>query len=115
MLVTIGLGISVPLIVIAFNVDRIAFLLYKMRAFESRLLSHLLSRKLFLLGALAIPPSILAPIWTSELSTGAKIAATTVLAMLGLGFLLSIGVRYITNVAMRSLGASTLTTTTGNN
>jgi hypothetical protein len=28
---------------------------------------------------------------------------------------LSIGVRYITNVAMRSLGASTLTTTTGNN
>jgi drug/metabolite transporter (DMT)-like permease len=108
-LVTIGLGISVPLIVIAFNVDRIAYLFYKMRGFEN----HLLTRKLFLLVALAIPPSILAPIWTSELSMGAKIAATTVLATLGLGFVLSIGIWYTTHVALRRLGASTLTTTKG--
>jgi hypothetical protein len=104
------LGISVPLIIIAFNVDRIAYLFDRMRGLESNIL-HSIGRMILLLVALAVPPSILAPIWTSELSTGAKIAATTVLATLGLAVLFSIGIWYLTHAALRTIRAPTLSTT----
>lgn len=87
---TIGLGLSVPLIIIAFNVDRIAELIHKLRDFDERLWKRATIGGI----VLGISAAILTPIWTSELSGSAKVGTTVTLLVLALGAVVAIGIWY---------------------
>ncbi|KAK2771101.1 ankyrin repeat and protein kinase domain-containing protein [Colletotrichum kahawae] len=85
-ILTIGLGLSVPLIVIAFNVDRIAGWFNLLRDAEG----HLWQWGLILSAATAIYLGTLMPVWLSELSPGMKSAVSIFVTIVAL----ALGVAY---------------------
>jgi hypothetical protein len=105
--VTIGLGLSVPLIIIAFKVDRIAETIYKLRRFDEKLWEKATIAAIIL----GITAAILTPIWTSGLSTSTKVAITVTLLVLALGVAFAIGVWYLINVAQKADGPHSVTWT----
>jgi hypothetical protein len=93
--VTIGLGISVPFIIIAFNVDRIAGLLKFFQDSEG----HLWRAGFGISAAVGGFAAILAPVWTSELSTGIKSGVSICVVVLTLAAAAGFGVYRLAHVA----------------
>ncbi|KAK1982989.1 hypothetical protein LZ30DRAFT_589420 [Colletotrichum cereale] len=87
-ILAIGLGLSVPLIAIAFNVDRITGWLNALRDAKG----HLWQRGIGMSAATALFVAILAPIWTSQLSSGIKAAVSILISILAAASVLAYGV-----------------------
>jgi NAD/NADP transhydrogenase beta subunit len=107
--VTIGLALSVPLIIIAFNVDRIAELLYKLRGFNE-LLWH---RGTIVAIVMGIAAAILTPIWTSDLATNAQVATTVVLLLLVVITVITYLISRLVSMTRRSMTVSSVTSSAG--
>lgn len=85
--VSIGLAISLPLIFIAFNVDRIV----QWQAMAREAMKDQWKMGLVGSGVAAVVAAVLAPLWTSSLSHGIKTAVTLILV----GFLVVLVVGYL--------------------
>ena len=82
---TIGLAISLPLVVVAFHVDQIADVARKLRGQNRGLGRRVwgLWRIVAYMAAIAAPvAAILTPFWTSSLSTASKVALTITLLLI---------------------------------
>lgn len=106
LVVTIGLAISVPLILIAFNVDRIAVFLGVIRAvlvdmLQARSIS--LSKPILIATVLGVFAAIFTPIWTSSLASAAKVAATVIFIVLTVLGVIGVGIRALVYSARRTL------------
>lgn len=105
---TIGLALSIPLIIIAFNVDRIAELIYELRKY------HTILWKKGTLGAVVIGifAAILVPLWTSELSHSGKVATTVIVFLLALGAAIAYLIRLLVKKATRGFDVTTMSSDT---
>lgn len=101
----IGLSLSVPLIIIAFNVDRIAELFYKLRSHDETLWR----KGVIVAIVLGITAAILTPIWTSDLATNAQIATTVVLLLLVLVAVIAYLIQRLVSTVRRSVEVSSYT------
>ncbi|KAJ3494803.1 hypothetical protein NLG97_g3838 [Lecanicillium saksenae] len=89
-MLAVGLSLSIPFILVAFNLDVVARWLGTIKRFTK----PLVGRSLALVGVeLTICGAILIAIWTSHLVTNIKITVTVVLGMALLLGLLAIGIR----------------------
>ncbi|KAK2029637.1 hypothetical protein LX32DRAFT_718243 [Colletotrichum zoysiae] len=77
-ILAIGLGLSVPLIVIAFNVDRIAGWLKALRDIRG----HVWKWGFGISAGVGVFLAILGPVWTSQLSSGTKAAVSILISVL---------------------------------
>ncbi|KAM0333931.1 hypothetical protein ACHAQA_000948 [Verticillium albo-atrum] len=101
-IMSIGLSLSIPLIVIAFNVDRLARWLNQMReALGDKWLSGAITGV-----AVAVFLAILGPVWTSELAGGIKASVTIVLVL----FLVVAAIAYVTKIEKFDYGNNCETT-----
>lgn len=86
--VSVGVGLSVPFILIAFNLDRAGSMLKHLRyAFRHRtkpvvLYYRFYQRTLLAVAITAVVVAILVPVWTSHLASGVKLAVTVTIAVL---------------------------------
>lgn len=103
--VGIGLGLSLPLIIVAFNVDKIADFFNNVRR-ESSISWKRLMTVTVLVGIVA---AIIAPIWTSTLSHGAKIAVTVMLTLFILVALIAKGIWKLFTSAEELSAAASIT------
>ncbi|KAK7227047.1 hypothetical protein V2G26_015050 [Clonostachys chloroleuca] len=101
----IGLGLSLPLIIVAFNVDKIADFFNNVRR-ESSISWKRLMTVTVLVGIVA---AIIAPIWTSTLSHGAKIAVTVMLTLFILVALIAKGIWKLFTSAEELSAAASIT------
>ena len=98
-----------PLIVIAFNVDRIAELISKLRDWDKQSWQKLTTAGT----VLCICAAVFTPIWTSQLSISAKVAATVALLVVGLGAVVA-GILYSASSSALGQKAGTDTSNTTN-
>lgn len=101
---TIGLALSIPLIIIAFNVDRIAELISRLREFDEKLWQRATIGSI----AMGILAAILTPVWTSDLAHGAKVATTVVILMIVFGAIVGAGIWRLVYLARHTLDVDTV-------
>lgn len=99
---TIGLALSIPLIIIAFNVETIAQWLNALRKW----LGHLWKLIVMVSIGAGLLLAILAPVWTSSLSAGIKAAVSVVVLLLSAVAIIGYGIHRLVGMAQQDLSVS---------